>query len=78
MRFSNVPAAYTCPMHSEVRLAEPGACPKCGMALEPVVPAGPATRTEWVCPMHPEVVRDEPGSCPFSLAKVGPSWQDRK
>ena len=28
--------AYTCPMHPEVRSSEPGACPKCGMALVPV------------------------------------------
>ncbi len=27
---------YTCPMHPEVRRMGPGACPKCGMALEPV------------------------------------------
>src|SRR5262249_37419168 len=27
---------YTCPMHPEVRQRGPGACPKCGMALEPV------------------------------------------
>jgi len=26
---------YTCPMHPEVISAEPGSCPKCGMALEP-------------------------------------------
>jgi P-type Cu+ transporter len=32
------PAAsqYTCPMHPEVLSSRPGACPKCGMALEPV------------------------------------------
>lgn len=29
---------YTCPMHPEIRQAGPGACPKCGMALEPVMP----------------------------------------
>ncbi len=28
-------AIYTCPMHPEVRQNGPGACPKCGMALEP-------------------------------------------
>ena len=28
---------YTCPMHPEIRQIGPGACPKCGMALEPVV-----------------------------------------
>jgi len=27
---------YTCPMHPEVRSERPGACPKCGMNLEPV------------------------------------------
>jgi len=28
-------AVYTCPMHPEVVQSQPGACPKCGMALEP-------------------------------------------
>lgn len=28
---------YTCPMHPEVRSDKPGACPKCGMALERVI-----------------------------------------
>ena len=27
---------YTCPMHPEIRQPGPGACPICGMALEPV------------------------------------------
>jgi P-type Cu+ transporter len=55
---------YTCPMDPEVRQQGPGACPKCGMALEPVDVA-PVTKTEWTCPMHPEIVRDVPGSCPI-------------
>jgi Cu+-exporting ATPase len=29
---------YTCPMHPEVRQVGPGACPICGMALEPLMP----------------------------------------
>lgn len=29
---------YTCPMHPEVRQNGPGTCPKCGMALEPLLP----------------------------------------
>jgi P-type Cu+ transporter len=29
---------YTCPMHPEVRQSGPGTCPKCGMALEPLIP----------------------------------------
>lgn len=30
-------AIYTCPMHPQIRQIGPGACPICGMALEPVV-----------------------------------------
>jgi Cu+-exporting ATPase len=30
---------YTCPMHPEIRQDHPGSCPKCGMTLEPVLPA---------------------------------------
>ncbi len=56
---------YVCPMDPEVRGSKPGACPKCGMALEPAAPAAPATRVEYVCPMHPEIIRPEPGSCPI-------------
>ena len=55
---------YTCPMDPEVRQRGPGACPKCGMALEPVDVA-PITKIEWTCPMHPEIVRDAPGACPI-------------
>jgi Cu+-exporting ATPase len=48
---------YTCPMHPEVRQVGPGACPICGMALEPVLvslDAGPnheladMTRRLWI------------------------------
>ena len=30
---------FTCPMHQEIQQQGPGSCPKCGMALEPVVAA---------------------------------------
>jgi Cu+-exporting ATPase len=67
---SDVPAppgaAYVCPMDPEIRATSPGACPKCGMALEPDLSGAAAlTRTEYTCPMHPEIVRDAPGSCPI-------------
>jgi P-type Cu+ transporter len=55
--------AYVCPMCPEVRENKPGACPSCGMVLEPDVPVA-STRTEYTCPMHPKIVRSEPGSCP--------------
>src|SRR5260221_14411910 len=32
-----VTTQYTCPMHPEVIRDGPGACPICGMALEPVI-----------------------------------------
>jgi len=35
-------AIYTCPMHPEVRQDRPGACPICGMALEPHTPVAEA------------------------------------
>src|SRR5580658_3416757 len=41
---SAVATEYTCPMHPEIIRAGPGACPICGMALEPRTPlaeAGP-------------------------------------
>jgi len=50
-------AIYTCPMHPEIRQDHPGACPICGMALEPETPteaAGPSeelvdmTRRFWI------------------------------
>src|SRR3974390_1419671 len=31
---------YTCPMHPQIRQSAPGACPICGMALEPVAVGG--------------------------------------
>jgi Cu+-exporting ATPase len=50
-------AIYTCPMHPQIRQAGPGACPICGMALEPEMPAADAgpnpeladmTRRLWI------------------------------
>ncbi len=50
-------ALYTCPMHPQIRQAGPGACPLCGMALEPLESAadtGPnpeltdMTRRLWI------------------------------
>ena len=35
---------YICPMDPEVRQDHPGACPKCGMALEPIAPLSGGSR----------------------------------
>jgi len=57
---------YFCPMDVEVRQDHPGACPKCGMALEADLSSPDAlTKLEYTCPMHPEIVRSEPGACPI-------------
>lgn len=56
---------HTCPMHPEIRQSGPGACPKCGMALEPVTVNAPKIRIQYTCPMHPQIIRDAPGSCPI-------------
>jgi Cu+-exporting ATPase len=58
--------SYVCPMDPEIRQSKPGACPKCGMALEPDVPIPTlASATQYVCPMHPDIVRAAPGLCPI-------------
>jgi Cu+-exporting ATPase len=56
---------HTCPMHPEVLSGKPGACPKCGMALEPTQPTPATEHTQYTCPMHPQIVRDRPGVCPI-------------
>ena len=61
----DAPADYICPMDPDIHEDRPGACPKCGMALEPAVPIQPTTRVEYVCPMHPQIVRSKRGSCPI-------------
>ncbi|HYL32296.1 MAG TPA: heavy metal translocating P-type ATPase [Stellaceae bacterium] len=37
---------WTCPMHPEIVRDAPGACPICGMALEPLMPAAAASNPE--------------------------------
>ena len=58
--------AYTCACHPEVEADAPGACPKCGMALQPAAPAAGRAPSAalYTCPMHPQVERDAPGDCP--------------
>ncbi|WP_225547481.1 copper-transporting P-type ATPase [Chromobacterium violaceum] len=38
---------YTCPMHPEIRQPMPGNCPKCGMALEAMVPTDNEDDSEY-------------------------------
>ncbi|HEX5733187.1 MAG TPA: heavy metal translocating P-type ATPase [Blastocatellia bacterium] len=43
---SSEEALYTCPMHPEVQQRGPGFCPKCGMALEPMIVTGEESNAE--------------------------------
>ena len=56
-------AKYICPMDPEVSESKPGACPICGMALEPADVTVVPTRTEYTCPMHPAIVQPTQGTC---------------
>ncbi len=58
-------AKYICPMCEGVESDRPGACPKCGMALEPARPAASRRQVIYTCPMHPEIEQDHPGQCPI-------------
>lgn len=57
-------APYFCPMCPRVESDRPGACPKCGMALESASLQPARSKTIYTCPMHPEIEQDHPGSCP--------------
>ena len=43
---ADLQAVYTCPMDPEVEQLGPGSCPKCGMALEPLVASAVEDTTE--------------------------------
>lgn len=57
-------AKYICPMCAGVEADRPGACPKCGMALERNPAWQGKDATIYTCPMHPEIKEDHPGNCP--------------
>lgn len=62
--------SYTCTMHSDVKLAKAGKCPKCGMDL--VKSTGKAAKevkksdalVSYTCTMHSDVTAEKPGKCP--------------
>ncbi len=45
---ANADAIYTCPMHPQIRQRGPGACPICGMALEPLNAADASPNAELI------------------------------
>lgn len=77
---------WTCGMHPEVILEEPGQCPKCGMNLTPVkTTSGQASNTSadsktatadkgkilyWQAPMNPSEIYDHPGKSAMGMDLV--------
>lgn len=49
---------YSCPMHMDVRLAEPGSCPKCGMML---MSKRPSVLGEYKLSLSTKPLRPKPG-----------------
>lgn len=55
---SSIPASqqkvlyYTCIMHPEVHVDQPGDCPKCGMTLQPVYENSPAVTQDGAQQSH--------------------------
>ena len=56
---------WYCPMCPGVESDEPGACPKCGMALERNLASARQSGALYTCPMHPEIRLDHAGVCPI-------------
>ena len=77
-------AIYTCPMHPQIRQDHPGACPICGMALEPEIATeatGPSaelvdmTRRFWVAlALSIPVFALEMGGHLVDLHRFVPEW----
>ena len=63
---ATAPAAtrYTCPLHPRIRQDQPGPCPRCGMALEPLV----AANDDDAGPQLADVERRFLWSLPLSIA----------
>ena len=68
-RLEPMDVEYTCPMHPEVRQIGPGACPKCGMALEPVTFT--SANTQEVNPEYVAMLHRFWFSFPLAMALVG-------
>ena len=58
---------WTCSMHPQIRLPEPGQCPICGMDLVPAEkPEAPKkSKVKYACAMFCVPPMEEPGQCPI-------------
>ena len=60
------PTFYTCAMHPDVKMTEPGKCPKCGMELTLSKKERMKQREtkNYNCPVHADVTSHKHGKCP--------------
>ena len=63
--------AWTCPMHPEIRRDAPGACPICGMALEPLEPTAEEGENEELADMTRRFWIGVALTVPLLLAMLG-------
>ena len=64
---------FRCPMHPQITSPDPGECPICHMALEPLPDEAAAPPgTVYRCPMHPQIQQGEPGTCPICKMDLEP------
>jgi Cu(I)/Ag(I) efflux system membrane fusion protein/cobalt-zinc-cadmium efflux system membrane fusion protein len=69
---------WSCSMHPQVLMENPGQCPICGMDLTPTqassIAPGPADGerkiSHWVAPMDPNFISDSPGKSPMGMDLV--------
>ncbi len=77
----HIDTQYQCPMHPNIIKDEPGTCPICGMALEPIKQEVEESQPRekkilyWMAPMDPNYRRDEPGKSPMGMDLI-PVYDD--
>ncbi|HSE11691.1 MAG TPA: heavy metal translocating P-type ATPase [Rudaea sp.] len=65
-------AIYTCPMHPEVQQIGPGSCPKCGMALEPMMPSAAGQENPELHAVKRKLILSVALAVPLVLVAMGP------
>jgi transcription initiation factor IIE alpha subunit len=70
---------YTCAMHPEVSVNEPGKCPKCGMklTLSGKEQMKASVVRNYTCPVHLDVTKHDPGKCPKCGKKLNLSAKEQ-
>jgi Cu+-exporting ATPase len=62
---------YVCPMHPEIRRAEPGNCPICGMALEPDIVIGEMPKNPELVDMSRRLIVGAVLTAPLLVLEMG-------